>query len=170
MIWLRLRMLIAAAWCGVVIALGAIAAPAAFAVLERSSAGRVAGQGFRLEAHGALLVLMVLFLVERQIHRRLEDRAASAAGSGSPAPVSAMSPEMLLILAALFCTVFGYFALQPMMEAARLGQGRFGFGALHGAATLLFMLKGLALGVLAWRASGALAQAARLSPGNASSG
>ena len=165
MIWLRLRALIAAAWCGVVIALGGIAAPAAFAVLERGSAGRVAGQGFRIEAHGALLVLMVLFLVERQIHRHREDTATPAG-----AAPSAMSIEMLLILAALFCTVFGYFALQPQMEAARLGQGRFGFAALHGAATLMFALKGLALGLLAWRASGALAQAAKLNPANASSG
>jgi hypothetical protein len=33
------------------------------------------------------------------------------------------STEMLLLLGTLFCTVAGYFALQPMMAAARAGQG-----------------------------------------------
>jgi hypothetical protein len=149
-IWLRLRTWLAAVWCGVVVALGGIAAPAAFAVLERAQAGRIAGQGFRIEAQGALFVLLALFLIERRIHRHRSEAAAGA-------PASAMSLEMGLILAALFCTVFGYFALQPMMEAARAGQGRFGFGALHGASSLLFLIKGLVLAVLAWRSTGSRA-------------
>jgi len=64
---------------------------------------------------------------------------------------SVMSVNLLLVLGALFCTVLGYFALQPLMEAARAGQGRFSFGALHGASSVLFVLKGLLLLALVWR-------------------
>ena len=62
--------------------------------------------------------------------------------------------NLLLVLGALFCTVLGYFALQPMMEAARAGQGRLGFGALHGISSALFALKGVLLLVLVWRGAG----------------
>ncbi len=65
-----------------------------------------------------------------------------------------MSLNLLLVLGALFCTVLGFFALQPMMEAARLGQGSFSFGALHGASSTLFLVKGLLLLGLVWRAAG----------------
>jgi hypothetical protein len=57
------------------------------------------------------------------------------------------------VLGCLFCTVLGYFALQPMMEAARAGQGRFSFGALHGASSAFFALKGLLLFAYLWRLS-----------------
>jgi hypothetical protein len=49
--------------------------------------------------------------------------------------------------------VLGHFALQPMMEAARAGQGRWSFGALHGLSSALFLLKGLLVATLAWRAT-----------------
>lgn len=137
----RLAALLASLWLGLVLTLGAVAAPAAFAVLERSLAGRVAGQCFRIEAQLSLGLALLLLL----IHRRLaSDRAAQA-------KVSAMSTEILLVLGALFCTVLGYFALQPMMEAARAGQGTWSFGAVHGASSALFALKGMLLLVLAWR-------------------
>ena len=137
----RLAALLASLWLGLVLTLGAVAAPAAFAVLERSLAGRVAGQCFRIEAQLSLGLALLLLL----IHRRLAcDRAAQA-------KVSAMSTEILLVLGALFCTVLGYFALQPMMEAARAGQGTWSFGAVHGASSALFALKGMLLLVLAWR-------------------
>jgi hypothetical protein len=53
----------------------------------------------------------------------------------------------------LFCTVAGYFALQPMMAAARAGQGPWSFAALHVASTAFFSLKALLVLVLAWRVS-----------------
>ena len=58
---------------------------------------------------------------------------------------------MLLALGALFCTVAGYYAIQPMMAAARAGQGAWSFGALHGASSVFFGLKGLLVLALAWR-------------------
>lgn len=142
----RLAALLASLWLGLVVTLGAVAAPAAFAVLERSLAGRVAGQCFRIEAQLSLGLALLLLL----IHRRLAfDRAAQA----PEAQVSVMSAEILLVLGALFCTVLGYFALQPAMEAARAGQGAWSFGAIHGASSALFALKGVLLLVLAWRAT-----------------
>jgi hypothetical protein len=145
----RLAALLASLWLGLVLTLGGVVAPAAFAVLERASAGRLAGQCFRIEAQLSLGLGLVLLL----LHRRLaSDRAAS--GHGSPV----LSTEILLVLGALFCTVLGYFALQPAMEAARAGQGAWSFGALHGASSGLFAIKGLLLLVLAWR--GTVARAA----------
>ena len=58
---------------------------------------------------------------------------------------------MLLVLGTLFCTVAGYYALQPMMAQARAGQGAWSFGALHAASLGLFALKALLVLVLAWR-------------------
>ena len=78
---------------------------------------------------------------------------AARAAQAPEAQVSVMSAEILLVLGALFCTVLGYFALQPAMEAARAGQGAWSFGAIHGASSALFALKGVLLLVLAWRAT-----------------
>ncbi|MEY8688759.1 MAG: DUF4149 domain-containing protein [Leptothrix sp. (in: b-proteobacteria)] len=139
----RIALLLVSVWLGIVIALGGIAAPAAFAVLERPLAGQVAGACFRVEAQLALGFALALFL----IHRRLAAQRA-AAGRGS-----VVSAELLLVLGALFCTVFGYFALQPMMAAARAGQGSWSFGALHGASSALYLVKGVLLLALTWRSS-----------------
>jgi multisubunit Na+/H+ antiporter MnhB subunit len=140
----QVRTLVAAVWLGLVLTLATVAAPVLFAGLERAEAGRLAGNLFRIEAHVALGLAVVLFLVER----RLAGLRARA-GQGS-----ALSANVLLVLGALFCTVLGYFALQPLMEAARAGQGRWSFGALHGVSSSLFALKGLLLLALVWRGAG----------------
>lgn len=136
--------LLAALWAGVLLCIGAIAAPAAFAVLPSADGGRVAGRMFAIEAHAGLAVAVLLFLVER---RRARD--AAEAGRGS-----VMSANLVILLAALFCTIAGYFALQPMMAAARAGQGAVSFGALHGISSAFFVLKGLLVLALAWRLIG----------------
>ena len=56
-----------------------------------------------------------------------------------------------MLFGALFCTVAGYFALQPMMAAARAGQGAWSFGALHAVSAVFFGLKTLLVLALAWR-------------------
>jgi hypothetical protein len=151
---IRIRTLLAALWLGLIASLGAVVAPTLFALLARPEAGRIAGQLFRVEAHVALALAIALFLIERRLAAL---RAAQGAG-----PV--LSVNLLLVLGALFCTVLGYFALQPMMEAARAGQGRLSFGALHGVSSALFFLKGLLLTVLVWRAAGAQDGAACAAP------
>ena len=139
----RLRRVLPGLWAGLMLALGGVAAPSLFALLERSQAGLVAGRLFTVEAQLSLVMCIALGLLERQRGAR---RAAAGAGSR-------VSAELLLVLGTLFCTVLGHFALQPMMEAARAGQGRWSFGALHGLSSALFLLKGLLVATLAWRAT-----------------
>lgn len=140
---LRLRGVLAGVWLGIVLCLAFMAAPTAFAQLERTMAGRLAGQLFQLEAQVSLVLAILLFIVERAWAQRQAE-----AGTGSR-----LTPNLLLVLGCLFCTVLGYYALQPMMEAARQGQGRFGFGMLHGISSAFFALKGLLLAAYAWRLS-----------------
>lgn len=138
----RVRRLLPAVWLGLLLGIALIAAPSLFAILERPAAGRVAARLFALEAQVALGAAVVLLVLERR-------RTVRGHAEGS-----VLSTELLLVLGALFCTVLGHHALQPMMEAARAGSGRWSFGALHGASTALYGLKTLLVGVLAWRAAG----------------
>jgi len=140
----RAAALLAGAWVGLMLCIGLLAAPTAFDVLPREMAGRVVARLFAGEAYAALVLCAVLFVIAR---RRSARRAAAGTGS-------VMSAELLLVMGALFCTVTGYFAIQPMMDAARAGQGNWSFGALHAASVVLFGLKGLVVLALAWRLTG----------------
>ena len=138
----RVAALLAGLWAGVILAIGLIGAPAGFAVLATpAEAGRVAGRMFAVEAPLSLALAVVIFLLERR-----RARGEAEAGRGSQ-----FNANMLLALGALFCTVAGYYAIQPMMAAARAGQGAWSFGALHAASTVFFALKGLLVLALAWR-------------------
>lgn len=140
----RLLAVVAGLWAGVLLAIALIGAPAGFAVLaERAEAGRVAGHMFVREAYLSLALATVLFILERG-----RARHAAEAGAGS-----VLNTEMLLLAGVLFCTVAGYFALQPMMAAARVGQGSLSFGALHAISTVFYGLKTLLVLALAWRLS-----------------
>lgn len=140
---LRLQQWLSGLWAGSVVSVGAIAAPALFSVLDRSVAGQGAGQIFAIESKVSLAFAVVLFLLERSRGR------ADGPGRSS---ASVMSGNLLLILAALFLTVFGQFALHPMIAAAKAGQPTaLSFGALHGLSAGLYWLKALALLALAWR-------------------
>lgn len=130
----RCRVLLPGLWAGMLLCLGLIAAPAPFAVLTREMAGRVAGRMLAGEAYASLAFAVVLVLLERRLR-----------GAARP------SNETLLALGALFCTIVGYFALLPMMDAARAGQGVLSFGALHAASSAFFVLKGALVLILAWR-------------------
>jgi hypothetical protein len=138
--------LLAGLWAGTLVCIGAIAAPAAFATLARADAGRFVGRVFMIEAYLSLGLAVVLFLIER---RRTRDAAETGAGS-------LLSANLVLLLGTLFCTVAGYFAIEPMMIAARAGEGPWSYGALHAASAGLFVLKGVLVLVLAWRLSTAV--------------
>ncbi len=140
----RLSIVAAGLWAGLVASVGFVAAPAAFAVLERAQAGAYVGRVFSMEAHASLVFAVAVLLLER----RLAVQAARVSG------VSALSLETILALLALFCTVAGYFAVQPMMEAARAGQSAWSFATLHAVSLGFFGVKGLALLALVWRQSG----------------
>ncbi len=140
----RVRRLLPGLWAGVLLCIAAIAAPAAFALLERPIAGQVVGWFFQREAWLSVVVAVLLLVVERP-----RARAAAAAGTGS-----VLSTDMLLLLATVFCTVAGYFALQPLMASARAGQGPLSFGQLHVISVVFFLAKLLLILALAWRGAG----------------
>jgi hypothetical protein len=137
----RLRLLLPAVWAGVLLCIALIATPSIFATLPSADAGRVVGRIFSKEAYMSLVLGMVLLLLEREAAQRKAEL-----GQGS-----VFSADMLLALGTLFCTIAGYFAVQPMMEAARAAQGVAGFALLHGVSLGLFALKGLLVLALSWR-------------------
>lgn len=136
----RIRALLAALWAGELLAVALLAAPNAFATLERAVAGRYVGRLFEMDARFALAAGVLLILMERRLHRDGE--------SGG----SAMNFGVLLPLLAIGFTAAGYYALEPMMEAARQGQGSWTFLQLHAVSMAFFGLRMIAVLVLAWRA------------------
>ncbi len=139
----RMRRLLPGFWAGMLLCIAAIAAPAAFALLERPLAGQVVGWFFQREAWLSVVVAVLLLAIERP-----RARLAAAAGTGS-----ILSTEILLLLGTVFCTVAGYFALQPLVPAARAGQGPLSFGQLHAISVGFFATKLLLILALAWRAT-----------------
>lgn len=137
----RARRLIPGLWAGWLLCVAALATPAAFALLPQADAGRLAGRMLAQEAYSALVFGVLLLVLERLAARR-----AATAGQGSQ-----FSLGMALALAALFCTVAGYFSLQPMMVAARAGQGALSFGQLHAISAGFYAVKLVLVLVLAWR-------------------
>ncbi|MFN3812567.1 MAG: DUF4149 domain-containing protein [Roseateles asaccharophilus] len=135
----RAQALLAALWGGLLLCVAGLAAPNAFAVLERAQAGAYVGRLFSLEAHTSLALGLLLMMMARRLAR--------------DGQVRTLSLDLLLPAGALFCTVAGYFALQPMMAAARAGQGALSFATLHGISLALFGLKIVLVLALAWRAS-----------------
>ena len=139
----RWRRLLPGLWTGWLLCVAALATPAAFALLPRAEAGRVVARMLAQEAYTSLALGVGLLVLERLAARR-----RAAAGLGSQ-----FSAGMLLVLGALACTVAGYFGVQPLMEAARAGQGPLTFGQLHALSTAFYALKGVLVGALAWRAA-----------------
>ena len=137
------RRLLPGIWAGWLLCVALLAAPAPFATLASADAGRVAGRMLAQEAYTSLALGLVLLLLERRVARR-----AAAAGHGS-----GFSLGMMLVLGALFCTVAGYFGVQPLMEPARAGQGALSFGQLHAVSAAFYVVKTLLVLALAWRAS-----------------
>jgi len=131
-------------WAGLMWGIALIGAPAAFATTVPETAGRVAGRMFMQEAYLSVALAMILFLMLRSLAR-----SAARVGAGS-----VFSLDMLLALGALFCTIAGYFALQPMLSAARSGQGPWSFGLLHGVSACIYGVKALLVAALAWRLTG----------------
>jgi len=147
----RWRTLLPALWAGWLLCVAGLATPAAFATLAQADAGRVAGRMLAQEAYTALVLGVLLLVLERLAARR-----ALSAGQGTQ-----FTTGMALALGALFCTVAGYFALQPMMAAARSGQGSLSFGQLHAVSAAFFALKMLLVLAMAWRNSSAPALVSR---------
>lgn len=124
----RLARLLAGLWAGLLLTIAVVAAPAAFAVLPAADAGRVVSRLFIQEAWASLACALMLLATLRG--RRVES---------------------LLLAGTIVCTLLGYFALQPLMSAARTGQGMLSFGQLHLISTVFYGLKTVLVLLLAWR-------------------
>jgi cation transport ATPase len=138
--WARL---LTALWLGALLTVALIAAPAAFALLQRADAGRVAARILAHEAYLSLALGIVVLLLARGLAR-----AAADAGRGSR-----FSMELALALGTVFCTVAGYFGVLPMMAEARAGRGSLSFGQLHAISSAFYAVKVVLVATLAWRLS-----------------
>lgn len=139
----RLRRLLPAVWLGLIAGVAGMATPAPFALLAPADAGRVVARVLANEAWLAIALGLAVFMLER--------RAARQAQTGES---SLFSAGMVLALGTLFCTLAGYFAVQPMLAQARAGQHALSFGQLHAVSLAFFALKAVMVAALAWRAVG----------------
>ena len=137
----RLLPLLASAWLGLLLSIGLLAAPSVFRLLDRPLAGSVVARLFAGEAASSLVLCLLAVALERWRFRII----------GSP---PTLNRPILLALGALFCTVAGYYALQPMMEAARAAQGALSFGQLHALSLGFYAVKVALVALLAWTSSG----------------
>ena len=134
-----LRRLLPGLWAGLLLTVALVATPAPFALLAQADAGRVVSRILAQEAYTSLALSVLLLGLERVRAKRRSDE-----GTGSQ-----FSLEMALVGGALFCTVAGYFGLQPMMAAAKAGQGPLSFGQLHAVSAAFYVVKALLVAVLA---------------------
>ena len=148
----RWRRLLPGLWAGWLLCVALLATPAAFALLPAAEAGRLASRMLAQEAYTSLALGVIVLVLERVAARR--------AGAGVDGQGSQFSTGMLLSLGTLFCTVAGYFAVLPMMQAARAGQGALTFGQLHAISSAFYLVKVLLVLALAWRAARPAAAAA----------
>jgi hypothetical protein len=138
----RLRLLLPGLWAGLLLTVALIATPAPFATLVPAEAGRVVGRVLASEAYASLVLGLLALVLERR-----------AARHGAELGGSQFTGGMALALGAIFCTVAGYFALQPLMGPARAGQGPLSFGQLHAASAAFYLMKLALVAALAWRAT-----------------
>ena len=139
-----LRRVLPGIWFGVLLAIALVATPAASMSLDKASFGAMARAIFAREAPTSLILGMLLLVIERR------DALARHLATG----VSQFSTEMVLAIVALFCTVAGYYGVEPMMEQARSGAASsLTFLQLHAISLAFFGAKGLAVLALACKAT-----------------
>ncbi|HET9445472.1 MAG TPA: DUF4149 domain-containing protein [Steroidobacteraceae bacterium] len=128
----RLAAVVLTLWAGSLWTICAIAAPTAFAVLDRPAAGRIAGAMFRIETWlgaACALLLFVAAFVQKPLAARI----------GPPWLVAATAAAPLV----------SELVLSPMMAAARAANDMARFGMLHGLSAILFFAAALgALGLV----------------------
>ena len=125
-------------WAGGLWTICGVAAPSAFAVLERSAAGKLAERLFEIAAWSGALIGLLLFALLR-----------------APNGLSASSTRSirLLIAAAALAPVSSEIVLGPLMHAARVQGDMRAFGILHGVGGALFLVACVCTLVLTWKLS-----------------
>ena len=137
--WLIGERVLLTLWVGSLWTIGYIVAPVLFKMLDRVTAGNVAGQLFTIVSYIGLVTVIVLLLaaILRAGMRVLQQW------------------RIRLLLLMLFIILVGQFGLQPMMvelKAAGLqgGQAR-QFATLHGVASVLYLINSLlGLALVVW--------------------
>lgn len=134
-------------WVGSVLTLGYIAAPVLFAMLDRTSAGSVAAQLFRIEGFLGVACALILLLIGNRMVR---------SGFADYRRVRWIVAGMLL------CVLIGYFGLQPFMNSMRVAAQEAGtdlahsayakqFGMLHGLSSAFYLVESVLGLLLIWR-------------------
>lgn len=134
-----MRVLVATLWAGSLWTIGYLVAPALFSTLaDRVLAGTIAGQLFRIEAW--VSVACAALLIASLIFGNAESRPPR------------QRRLLFIILAMLFCTLAGYFGLQPFMAEVREAAGPGGvmdsalrakFGILHAASSAFYLVQSI---------------------------
>ncbi|WP_027804121.1 DUF4149 domain-containing protein [Paraburkholderia dilworthii] len=143
----RIFRLLTVVWVGSLLTIGYAVAPVLFTSLDRTTAGAVAAQLFRIEGVlGAVCGILLLGLANVVIRR-----------GGN-----AYRRLRWLVAGMLVCVLLGYFALQPFMNAMRVAALEAGtdvghsayaarFGMLHGVSSVFYLIESLLGVVLVWK-------------------
>jgi hypothetical protein len=130
-----LQRLLAALWAGQLLAVALLAAPNAFATLERPEAGAYVARLFQLDARLSMALGVLLMLLEQRRQR-----------NAHPGRLR-FGVALVLPLMALLLTLGAQEVLRPLMDTARGGPD---FGWLHGLSMGAFAAKTLCVLLLAW--------------------
>jgi hypothetical protein len=129
----RLAGLLLSIWAGSLATVCGLAAPSAFAVLERSAAGQLAARLFFAETLIGVGVAIAVFLAAKAGGFALTRATWVAVALGALAPVAS---EIVL---------------GPMMRTAKAAGDMVRFGALHGISAALFALACVCAVTAVWR-------------------
>jgi hypothetical protein len=125
-------------WAGGLWTICGVAAPSAFAILERRAAGELAGRLFEIAAWGGALVALSLFVLLRP---------ANGLSSSTTRSVR------LLIATGALAPMLSEVVLGPLMHAARVQGDMRAFGMLHGVGGALFLVACVCTLLLTWKLS-----------------
>ena len=133
---LRVAYVLLTLWAGGLWTICGVAAPSAFAVLERRAAGELAGRLFEIAAWSGTVIALLLFVLLR---------AANRLSSSSSRSVR------LLIATAALAPMLSELVLGPLMHAARMQGDMRAFGILHGVGGALFLVACVCTLALTWK-------------------
>ena len=118
-------------WVGSMWAIGYIVAPVLFQMLDKSTAGNVAGQLFTIVSYLGIfsaVALILNILIQYGFNKK--------------------HWQLWMLIAMLMIILIGQFVFQPMMaelkEAGITAENKAEFGRLHGMASVLFLINSLA--------------------------
>jgi hypothetical protein len=134
----RLAYVLLTLWAGGLWTICGVAAPSAFAVLDRRAAGEFAGRLFEIAAWSGALIALLLFILLR----------APNVFNGS----NSRSTRLLIVTAGL-APVLSEVVLGPLMHNARLEGDMRAFAILHGVGGALFLVACVCTLVLTWKLS-----------------